>query len=104
MVSERNVLPPGSANLSFVGGELVAPGLARTLSIAAKNKVSVVDPGAEQLRISLKPTGEWSATFIHPLNGKRTSAGGVVLRNKNEARGFFLGPNSSGHALIESSP
>ncbi|HEX5175660.1 MAG TPA: hypothetical protein VFV83_01450, partial [Chthoniobacteraceae bacterium] len=45
VVSERNVLPAGGAQFSLMGGNLVAPGLARTLSIAAKNKVTVADRG-----------------------------------------------------------
>jgi hypothetical protein len=28
----------------------------------------------------------------------------VIVRDLHEARGFFLGPTSSGHALIETAP
>jgi hypothetical protein len=104
MVSERNALPEGTAQLELTGGDLVAPGLTRTLSVGAKNKVSVVDRGDEQLRITIKANGEWSGAFLHPLNRKRASASGVIVRDLHEARGFFLGPTSSGHALIETAP
>jgi hypothetical protein len=104
VVSERNILPEGGAQLAFTGGDLVAPGLARTLSVASKNKVTVTNRGEEQLRIILKANGEWSGTFIHPVNRKRASASGVVLRDLNAGRGFFLGPTASGRATIETAP
>jgi hypothetical protein len=97
-------LPEGGAQLAFTGGDLVAPGLARTLSVASKNKVTVTNRGEEQLRIILKANGEWSGTFIHPVNRKRASASGVVLRDLNAGRGFFLGPTASGRATIETAP
>jgi hypothetical protein len=99
--TERNAFPIGNATLSLTGGNLVAPGLMKNLSVAAKNKISVIDRAADQMRVTMKSSGEWSAAFVHPANGKRTSVSGVVLRHRNEARGFFVGQTESGHALIE---
>ena len=103
-LSEPNAFPLGNATLTLTGGNLAAGGFTKSILVGDKNHVTVPAPGADKTQITLRPTGQWLGHFVHPITGKSTSLEGVILRNRAQGAGFFLGTNESGHAAILPAP
>ena len=106
-VTEPNVLPLGFAELALSGGGLDAAGFAKRVRVMANRVISVPQRGPDKTAITLKPTGEWKGTLIHPVTGKSTAFGGVVVRQPDGqgiAFGCFLSPTAAGSATLSHTP
>src|SRR5581483_4746791 len=79
------------------GGNLSTPFI-NNLIWNSNNTVTVLPPtnNAQKISVTLL-SGLLTSTFNHPdLSNKLTTANGVLLQNRGEARGFFLGTNQAG--------
>ena len=100
-VTPKNPLPPYILGTHNMLG-LVAPtgmtaafaGLSSDASVDAKSKVSVT-PSAAKLAVTLKPSGAFSGSFVHPANGKPAKFSGVILQKSHRAGGFFIDPDNT---------
>ena len=76
-------------------------GLPDTLSVdvALQNFLSYV--GTNLTLTVINASGSFSGSFNNPGAGQKQAVSGVVLRNMDSARGFFLGTNESGAVLLQ---
>jgi hypothetical protein len=89
----------GAATFSLAGGDQSIP--PHTLSISAKNVVTVVDSTEDDLFVKIAtPSGGLGGSFTHPVGGKTTKFSGVLQQKLNTGAGVFLGPTSSGSILL----
>ncbi|MGZ5567207.1 MAG: hypothetical protein ACXWKG_09355, partial [Limisphaerales bacterium] len=88
-----------NAMIIFHDGALATP-ITNYFSLN-NNVVSVFDGQTNGLALSLsKSTGQWSGSFNYPLTGLKMNLRGVLLKDQNQARGYFLG-SRTGYLLIE---
>jgi hypothetical protein len=104
MVTEPNVLPAGNALLELAGGNPALPDFSQAFTIGDRNRTTMGAINPQKVAVKLKPTGEWSGSFINPGTGKKTTIQGVILRYENSGTGYFLGGSESGHAVIRLVP
>ena len=90
----------GISTITLSGGDLAQP-LSRTLSISAAGKVSVIDTGAEQLKVIVNVTaGTFSGSFLDAGVNKRHRFSGAVLQTQATGAGAFLGSAESGSVTL----
>ena len=89
--------PGGATTVGLDGGNLAAP-LAADATMTANIATSVTPP-LTALKFSA-PYGVLSATFLHPLDGKKRTVWGIALQNRNEAFGGFIGTDQTGPATV----
>jgi Bacterial Ig domain len=104
IVTEPNALPIGNASLTLEGGNPDVARISKSFVIGARNRVTVPLPNTGKVALKLKPTGEWSGSFTHPVTGRRTLQQGVILRHRGAGTGFFVGGSESGKAEIILTP
>jgi hypothetical protein len=97
------LIAPAAAQITLSEGGL-ANVLANNVTVNAKSVVTVGLPaggfsGATGLAMKLKPSGEFSGAFIHPLNNKQAKFSGVVLQKTFGASGFFVSPFGKSGAI-----
>ena len=90
----------GVSTLTLSGGDLQQT-LTRTLSISATGKVTVTDPGAEQLKVNVNVNaGTFSGTFLDGGAKKRRRFSGTVLQTQAVGAGAFQGTAKSGSVTL----
>jgi hypothetical protein len=104
IVTERNVLPAGNALLELAGGNPAVVDFSQPFTIGDKNRITMGAANPQKVTVKLKPTGEWSGSFLYPGTNKKTPIQGVILRDQNVGTGYFLGGSESGHATIQLVP
>ncbi len=90
-------LTTGSVILS--GGGL-SPDITNAITLNANNSVTVTS-GSNNLALTLTVTsGAAKGSFLFPGTGASTPIKGIILREQNVMRGFFLTPTQSGAVLL----
>lgn len=88
-----------NAMIIFHDGILAAP-ITNYFSLN-NNVVSLFDGQTNGLALSLsKSTGQWSGSFNYPSTGLKMNVRGILLKDQNQARGYFLG-SRTGYLFIE---
>jgi hypothetical protein len=65
------------------------------------NTVNIFAGQTNGLALSLsKANGQWTGSFKDPATGARMTIRGILLKDQNQARGYFLGAQT-GYMLIE---
>lgn len=98
-------VPDADGNALFVAtaGGLNAPPLSKALNIDGSNKVEVVLPAEDQLKLSMARSGIIKGTFADSFGlpkPSRAAFTGVVFQKQQQASGFFLGPTHAGAIQI----
>ncbi|MHA3773558.1 S8 family serine peptidase [Verrucomicrobiota bacterium sgz303538] len=96
-----NTAPQNAGKVFFREGNLVNGTsnveFDRALTLGTNNAVTITNPGAEQLKLTLSTgTGTFTGSFIHPVSKKKTAINGVVFQATGEAYGLFLGTLPAG--------
>lgn len=88
-----------NAMVVFSDGLLTTP-ITNYISLN-NNVVSVFEGQTNGLTLSLtKSTGQWLGSINNPSNAVKMTVRGVLLKDQNQARGYFVGPRS-GYFLVE---
>ena len=84
-----------SGNLPFA--------ITNQITLSSNGAITVPPPNTNKLALTLsKTTGAITGTFANPSNPKQTiKINGVLLQNRTNAAGYFLGANQSGAFLLE---
>jgi hypothetical protein len=99
-VTEPNVLPTGLYTLTLSDSGVDPIILPQEFTILAKNRVTIdASNNARKVTVKIKPSGEWTGTFLHPVTNKKTTVQGVSVRAQ-ESSGFFLSGLEAGSATI----
>jgi hypothetical protein len=99
--SGTSVLDIISGTVTLSGGNLTEP-FTNEVTLGSNNVVSVLT-GTNGLKLTITlPTGLVNGNFVHPDSKTTTAIKGVVLQERNNARGFFLGTNQSGAVILKS--
>ena len=78
------------------GGQLTTP-ISKTVTFSAGNRITVTDPGADRLVLSIDPlSGLLSGSFRHPVSRQVVPISGVLLQRQEEAIGLFRGTTIGG--------
>lgn len=87
----------GNANITLTLGGLPGVGLSKALNISLKNKVSIIDEAADELKLSITTgTGFVKGSFVDPGTGESTEFRGVIYQKAQFGSGYFLGPVEGG--------
>lgn len=108
----RFVLPANNAVFgltnpvaAFYGGDLVSADLAVWSfqpAVLADDNVFRATEGDQAFRVSFKKSdGRLTGQFTDFVTGRKTALKGIVLQQKNAARGYFLSGNASGAFNLE---
>jgi hypothetical protein len=88
----------------LAGGNPALQNFSQAFTIGERNRVTMGAANPQKVAVKLKPTGEWSGSFLNPSTGKKTTMQGVILRHQNAGTGYFLGGSESGHAVLQPAP
>ncbi len=102
------VVAAGNARFQATAGALVAP-LDKALSIDTANRVTVVAPDLDRLKLSLVRSsglfrGKFTGVFASSPTARSTSFTGVVLQRQQTASGFFVGRVQAGAVDLSPAP
>ncbi|RYD75775.1 MAG: fibronectin type III domain-containing protein [Verrucomicrobiaceae bacterium] len=90
----------GLGTITFSGGGLAQP-LAKEVTISSAGKVTVTNPGADKLKLSLNvKTGAFSGTFRDGTSTRPRSFAGVALQKRDAGVGSFVGEDESGRVIL----
>lgn len=90
----------GISTITLSGGDLQQT-VTRTLSISAAGKVSVTDPGTEQLKVTVNVNaGTFSGSFLDGVAKQRRRFSGAVLQTQAIGGGAFQGTSESGSVTL----
>jgi hypothetical protein len=77
----------------------------KAVNIEPKNKVSVVTPAADKLKVTLSATnGNLGGSFVAPATGKTVKFSGVLLRKSGVATGYYLDGIPGGRIQVMPTP
>ncbi len=77
----------------------------KAVNIDAKNKVVVIAPGADKLKVTASAaSGKWSGSFVSPVTGKPVKFSGVILRKAGYATGYYLDGIPGGRVQLAPAP
>ena len=92
---------PASADnsaLQFSGGDLTVQ-VRQVATLLPTNRVAILRPTLANLSLTITAaSGRVTGSFTHPVTGVTSRIVGVILQDRNEATGFFLGRTQSGQA------
>ena len=93
-------LPAGTNSITFAAGGLASP-ITHSLTISAADHVTVNDPGADKMKMTVSKTGgTFSGTFLPPGKKTPTSFEGVVQQKQGGGAGYFLTSTGSGSVVL----
>ena len=71
--------------------------ISRTLTYSAANRISITNPGNEQVSLTVDPTtGFVSGSFVHPVSSADTDLIGVIFKKQDIIVGRFQGTSVPG--------
>ena len=77
----------------------------KAVNVDAKNKVAVITPAADKLKVSASASaGKWSGSFASPTTGKTVKFSGVILRKAGFATGYYLDGIPGGGVRLSPAP
>jgi hypothetical protein len=86
------------------GGNLSAP-ITNHVVLSTNNTITVTNAAEKTNKLALTintKTGTFSGSFANPANTKQTiTVNGVLLQNRTNAQGYFLGTNQSGVMILQ---
>ena len=113
LIGSKYVTPPkGTAALQFgptVGALTVSiapvPSLAKAVSYSTNNKVTVTEPGADKLTMSVSAAkGLFAGGFVEVTANKKRKFSGVLFQKQQLAAGFFLNSTEGGTVELAAPP
>lgn len=90
----------GNAQVEITDGNVPAPGIVKAVNIQPNDKVQIITPAVDQLKVTLLPTGSVTGSFIHPVTKKKTRINGVIFQKQSLGFGFFVDPTEGGALVI----
>jgi hypothetical protein len=78
--------------------------LSQTLNIDTENKVTLVAPVQNQLKLKIGTNGYFSGKFSNPVSDRSTSFEGVILQKQKLGSGFFLDEHQTGSVTLSPHP
>ena len=91
----------GNVEARLTAGNIAGPGLFKALNVQPNNRVQVITPADDKLRLTLVPaTGLVSGSFIHPVSGKKIAIKGIVDQTSQLGFGYFLDSTASGNFAL----
>ena len=89
-----------NGTIAFNGANL-NQGFTNTVVVNSNNTTVVTGPNATTLVFDKTQGRLTGSHFAAPVTLRSTVFNGVILQNRNEARGYFLGTNQSGSVLLQ---
>lgn len=83
-------------NLILRDGNLLSP-ITHNIDLNSRDGVEILDQGPENISLKIdRKKGIFQGEFDHPQDGSRRKFQGVLLQQKSNGRGVFLGQNQTG--------
>ncbi len=77
----------------------------KAVNVDAKNKVTVVSPATDKLKVSASASsGKWSGSFTSPTTAKTVKFSGVILRKAGFGTGYYLDGIPGGGVRLSPAP